>query len=76
MNECRRRIGVKRPPDAFELTKVITAGRADTRRRLVNKEVSTVKHSYLVKFTDPDLTLDVQVDRSRLPGLEQSLALL
>ena len=30
MNECRRRISVKRPPDASELTKMIKAGRADT----------------------------------------------
>jgi len=58
MNECRRRISVKRPPDASELTKMIKAGRADTGNVFVEIQIRRKmdsEHAFMLTWIDSDV---------------------
>ena len=58
VNQCRRRISVKRTPDASELTKMIKAGCADTGNVFVQTQIwwkMDSEHAYMLTCLDSDV---------------------
>ena len=58
VNECRRRISVKRPPDASELMKMMKAGCTDTGNVFVQTQIQRKmdsEHAYVLTCIDSDV---------------------